>query len=138
MFLLDTNILSELRRPDKANARVLQWSNQVAMSEMYISVISILERELGILRIQRRDAVQATLLLNWLEHQVLMQFQGRILSIDIDVARCCAKLHVPNPKAERDALIAATALTHNLTVATRNIKDFEGCSVALLNPFESV
>jgi len=136
MFLLDTNILSELRRPHKANPHVLQWAAKCNLGDMYVSVISILEIEMGILRVQRHDVAQASILFDWLESHILRQFQGRILDIDIAVARCCAALHVPNPQAERDALIAATALTHHLTVVTRNTKDFITTGANLFNPFD--
>lgn len=136
MLLLDTNILSELRRPHKANPLVLQWANQVRVQDMYISVISVLEVEMGILRVQRHDVVQSKILLDWLEQQILPQFQGRILDVNVDIARRCAALHIPNPQAERDAIIAATALSHNMTVVTRNTKDFEKTGVLLFNPFE--
>lgn len=135
MFLLDTNILSELRRPHKAHPLVLQWANQVCVQDMYISVISVLEIEMGILRVKRHDVAQAKILLDWLEHHILPQFQGRILEVNVAVARCCAALHIPDPQAERDALIAATALTYNMTVVTRNTKDFIASSVPLFNPF---
>ncbi len=136
MFLLDTNILLELRRPHKAHPRVLQWASQVRVQDMYISVISILEIEMGILRVKRHDVAQAEILLDWLEHHILPQFQGRILGVNVAVARCCAALHIPDPQAERDALIAATALTYNMTVVTRNTKDFIASSVPLFNPFD--
>ena len=136
MFLLDTNILSELRRPHKANPHVLQWAAKSNLCDMYLSVISILEIEMGILRVQRHDVAQANILFDWLESHILRQFQGRILDVDIAVARCCAALHIPNPQAERDALIAATALTHHLTVVTRNTKDFIATGANLFNPFD--
>ena len=136
MLLLDTNILSELRRPHKAHPLVLQWARQVRVQDMYISVISILEIEMGILRVQRHDAAQSKILLDWLERQILPQFQGRILDVNVAIARRCAALHIPNPQAERDALIAATALSHNMTVVTRNTKDFVATGVLLFNPFD--
>lgn len=135
MFVLDTNILSELRRPDKAHPLVWQWANQVKIQDMYLSVISILEIEMGILRLKRHDTAQAAMLNDWLERQILLQFQGRVLDINIAVARRCAALHIPDPKAERDALIAATALTHQMTLVTRNTKDFVATGVTLFNPF---
>mgnify|MGYP000847533516 CR=1 FL=1 len=136
MLLLDTNILSELRRPHKAHPLVLQWASQVRVQDMYISVISVLEVEMGILRVQRHDVVQSKILLDWLESQILPQFQGRILDVNVTIARRCAALHIPNPQAERDALIAATALSHKMTVVTRNTKDFVATGVPLFNPFD--
>ncbi|QQN65811.1 type II toxin-antitoxin system VapC family toxin [Bradyrhizobium diazoefficiens] len=135
MFLLDTNVISELRRPDKADRNVVAWANAAPVANFFISVISILEIELGARLIERRDAEQGALLRAWVDGQVLTRFEGRILTIDTAVAQRCAQLHVPNPRAERDALIAATALVHGLTVVTRNVGDFEPTGVPLLNPW---
>lgn len=137
MFLLDTNVISELRRPDKADRNVVAWSNAVPAVNFFMSVVSILEIELGARLIDRRDAVQGTVLRAWINDQVLARFEGRILAIDTAVAQRCAQLHVPNPRAERDALIAATALVHGLTVVTRNVGDFEPTGVPLLNPWDA-
>lgn len=136
MYLLDTNVVSELRkvRTGKADARVTAWAQVTPASEMFLSAISVLELELGLLLVERRDHAQATLLRIWLDQHVLPAFDGRILPVDTAVARHCAKLHVPDPRAERDALIAATALVHGLTVVTRNVSDFEATNVGLLNP----
>lgn len=137
MFLLDTNVISELRRPDKADRNVVAWSNAVPAANFFMSVISILEIELGARLIDRRDALQGTVLRAWINDQVLARFEGRILAIDTAVAQRCAQLHVSNPRAERDALIAATALVHGLTVVTRNVGDFEPTGVPLLNPWDA-
>ena len=136
MFLLDTNVVSELRRPDKADRNVVAWANAIPAASFYISAISILEIELGALLIARRDVAQGAMLRSWIDHQVLARFEDRILAIDTAVAQRCAPLHVPNPRADRDALIAATALVHGLTVVTRNVSDFEFTGVALINPWE--
>ena len=137
MYLLDTNVVSELRkvRTGKADARVTAWAQVTPASEMFLSAISVLELELGLLLVERRDRAQAALLRVWLDQHVLPAFDGRILPVDTAVARHCAKLHVPDPRAERDALIAATALVHGLTVVTRNVSDFEATNVGLLNPW---
>ncbi|QQO36001.1 type II toxin-antitoxin system VapC family toxin [Bradyrhizobium diazoefficiens] len=137
MFLLDTNVVSELRRPDKADRNVVAWANAAPVANFFLSVISILEIELGARLIERRDAVQGAVLRAWIGDQVLTRFEGRILAIDTAVAQRCAQLHVPNPRAERDALIAATALVHGLTVVTRNVGDFEPTGVPLLNPWRA-
>lgn len=137
MFLLDTNVISELRRPDKADRNVVAWANAAPAANFFMSVISILEIELGARLIERRDAAQGALLRAWIDDQVLTCFEGRILAIDTAVAQRCAQLHVPNPRAERDALIAATALVHGLTVVTRNVGDFEPTGVPLLNPWSA-
>ncbi len=136
MFLLDTNVISELRRADKANLNVVAWATTIPAANFFISVISVLEIELGALLIARRDAAQGAVLRAWIDHQVLPRFDGRVLAIDTAVAQRCAQLHVPDPQAERDALIAATALVHRLTVATRNVIDFESTGVAVFNPWD--
>lgn len=138
MFLLDTKVISELRRPDKADGNVVAWANAIPATNFFISVISVLEIELGARLIQRKDGAQDAILRKWIDAQVLVRFEGRILAIDMAVARRCAQLHVPNPLAERDALIAATALVHGLTVVTRNVEDFEPTGVPLLNPWDGV
>lgn len=135
MFLLDTNVISELRRPDKADGNVVAWAGAAAAASFFLSAISILEIELGTLQIARRDATQGAILRSWIDDQILPRFEGRILPIDIAVAQRCARLHVPDPRAERDALIAATALVHGLTVVTRNMADFNPLGVLLLNPW---
>jgi predicted nucleic acid-binding protein len=135
MFLLDTNVISELRRPQKANGNVLAWAGTVSAASFFLSAITILEIELGTLQIARRDAIQGTILRTWIDEQILPRFESRILPIDTAVAQRCARLHVPDPRAERDALIAATALVHGLTVVTRNMSDFDSLGVTLLNPW---
>jgi predicted nucleic acid-binding protein len=135
MFLLDTNVISELRRPEKANNNVVAWANAIPTATFFLSVISILEIELGALKIARRDAAQGAVLRAWIDQQILPRFEGRILVVDTAVAQRRARLHVPDPRAERDAFIAATAMVHGLTVVTRNIADFKSVGVALLNPW---
>ncbi len=137
MYVLDTNVISELRKAKKTHPNVKKWAEPVPSASLYISVISVLELEIGILLIQRRDNQQGAILREWMDRHVLPTFSGRILSIDTDVARRCATLHVPNPRSDRDALIAATALVHGLTVATRNVADFERTGVGVLNPWEA-
>lgn len=137
MFILDTNVVSELRRAGqgKADENVIRWANSVEATSLYISVITVLEIETGILQIERRDADQANTLRNWFQGHVLKAFENRIIPIDDVVARRCARLHVPDPKSERDALIAASALVHGMTVVTRNTKDFEQTGAQLLDPW---
>lgn len=139
MFLLDTNVVSELRKAGsgKADMRVVAWAEGVDTAALYLSAISVLELELGVLRVERRDAAQGAMLRAWLDGQVMTAFDGRVLPVDTEVARRCARLHVPDPRAERDALIAATALTHGMTVATRNVADFHATGAAVLNPWEA-
>lgn len=138
MFLLDTNVVSELRKAGagKADANVVAWASSVPYGSLFVSAITVLELESGILHRERRDAAQAALLREWLENHVLPAFHDRILPIDTAVARRCARLHVPDPRTERDALIAATALVHGMTVVTRNVGDFQPTGVPLLNPWE--
>jgi predicted nucleic acid-binding protein len=135
MYLLDTNVISELRKVAKADRNMAAWAEQVDIQFMHISVVSILEIRLGILFVQRKDKVQANILDTWLTLQVIPAFAGRTLPIDLAVALRCAELHVPNPCSDRDALIAATALVHRLTVVTRNTKDFQPTGVTTLNPW---
>jgi len=138
MCLLDTDVVSELRKvkAGKAHPKVALWNDSVAPTEAFLSAISVLELERGILRIERRDAVQGAVLRAWLDNHVLRAFADRVLAIDTYVARRCAKLHVPDPRPERDALIAATALAHGLIVVTRNVGAFKPTGVEILNPWE--
>jgi predicted nucleic acid-binding protein len=135
MFLLDTNVVSELRkvRLGKANPEVARWAETVEAVTLYISAITVLELELGALLVERRDAKQGRSLRIWLDSHVLPEFEDRILPVDAVVAQRWAHLHVPDPRAERDALIAATALAHGMTVVTRNLNDFAATGVKLLN-----
>lgn len=138
-YLLDTNVLSELRKPASSqNRQVRAWARSLRPSKVWISVISVLEIEIGIGRLERRDPVQGALLRRWLEDDLTPRFTGRVLLIDLDVVRAAARLHVPDPRPERDALLAATALIHNLTMVTRNTRDFEPTGVPLLNPWDPV
>src|ERR1700758_4594979 len=103
MFLLDTNVISELRRPDKADHNVVAWASKIPATEFFLSAISILEIELGALLIARKDAAQGEVLRAWIDNQILPRFEGRILAVDTIMAQRCAHLHVPDPRAERDA-----------------------------------
>jgi predicted nucleic acid-binding protein len=136
MFLLDTNVLSELRRADRADARVAAWARSVDHLQFYLSAITILEIEAGTLLLARRDVQQGLVLRTWIDEHVLPAFEGRVLAVDTGVAQRCAKLHVPDRRPERDALIAATALVHRLKLVTRNVADFEPMGVDLINPWE--
>ena len=136
-FLLDTNVISELRKAKsgKANAAVTAWASQVPAGSLYVSAITLLELEMGVLQIERRDGAQGAVLRVWLDGHVLPAFAGRVLAVDAPVALQCARLHVPDRLSERDAMIAATAFVHRMTVVTRNVADFETSGVALLNPW---
>jgi toxin FitB len=137
MFVLDTNVVSELRKVRSGNAdvKVAEWADSVDAITLYVSAITILELEIGILRVKRRDTSRSALLRVWMDNHVLVEFAGRVLPVDAEVALRRARLHVPDPRGERDALIAATALVHGMTVVTRNLSDFEAMGVALLNPW---
>lgn len=135
MFLLDTNVVSELRRRKRAEPRVLAWADAVEPLLLHVSAVTILEIERGALRLGRRDPAQAAELHRWLREDVAQAFAGRMLAFDDLVALRCAALHVPDPRPERDAMIAATALEHGLTVVTRNVVDFSRIGVRLFNPW---
>jgi predicted nucleic acid-binding protein len=137
MYVLDTNVVSELRkvRLGRADPNVAKWADTVDAITLYISVITVLELETGVLQMERRDPRQGAILRVWLDNYVLPEFGDRVLSVDTAVAKGCARLHIPDPQAERDALIAATALVHGMTVVTRNVDDFAPTGVDVLNPW---
>ena len=137
MYLLDTNVISELRkaRAGKADLHVAAWAAPVPLTQLFVSVISIHELEIGVLLAERRDPRQGRLLRTWLDDRVVAGFGSRILPVDIAVVRLSARLHVPDPRPFRDALIAATALVHGMTVVTRNVADFKPTGVPLVNPW---
>ncbi|MBE0592593.1 MAG: type II toxin-antitoxin system VapC family toxin [Gemmatimonadales bacterium] len=138
MLLLDTNVVSELRkvRAGKADPHVAAWGRTTPGASLYLSAIVVQELEIGALQIERRDPAQGALLRTWLEEHLLPSFANRILPVDTAVARRSAALHVPDPRPYRDGLIAATALVHGVTLVTRNVVDFAPMGVALLNPWE--
>ncbi|MFT3872967.1 MAG: type II toxin-antitoxin system VapC family toxin [Nocardioides sp.] len=135
-FLLDTNVVSELRRRT-ADEHVVRWAAAIDRRQAFVSVVTVREIEAGVLLTERRDAHQGALLRSWLDEQILIGYADRLLPVDLTVARRAAALHVSDPRPERDALIAATALVHGLTVATRNVSDFEPTGVPVVNPWEA-
>lgn len=137
MYVLDTNVVSELRKIDagRANPRVKAWAKKLHSESAFLSVITVMELEQGTLSMERRDARQGAMLRAWLDGQILVEFDGRVLPVDLQIAKRCAAIHVPNPCSYRDSLIAATALVHGMTVVTRNVADFEGTGVSILNPW---
>ncbi|WP_341646893.1 type II toxin-antitoxin system VapC family toxin [Thauera sp. SDU_THAU2] len=138
MYVLDTNVVSELRklRFGKADANLAAWAESVDAADLFVSAITIMELELGVLSMERKDAAQGNRLRAWLEQHVLPEFSGRTLPVDTVVAQRCARLHVPDRRNERDALIAATALAHGMAVVTRNVADFKPTGVTILDPWE--
>lgn len=139
MFILDTNVVSELRkvRPGKADENVAKWADSVTTPDLYLSVITIQELEIGVLLAERRDAEKGAIFRTWLNNHVLPAFEGRILPVDLAVTLLSAKLHVPDPHPVRDGLIAATALVHGMAVVTRNVDDFKRTGVPILNPWDT-
>lgn len=127
MYVLDTNVVSEIRKTKagKADPNVAAWAGSIDTELTYISAITIQELEYGVLLAEHRDPPAGAILRNWLNHDVHETFKQRILPIDTEVARLAAAFHVPDPAPIVDALIAATAKTHNMTVATHNIHDFK-------------
>jgi predicted nucleic acid-binding protein len=134
-YLIDTNVWSELRNRGRADSNVRTWAEAADPGDLYLSAVTVFELERGVLLIERRDPQKGSRLRRWLEERVLEPFERQILPIDVQIARRCAALHVPDPRPERDALIAATALVHGMTIVTRNVSDFEPTGVALLNPW---
>ncbi|GHV59804.1 twitching motility protein PilT [Campylobacterota bacterium] len=135
MYLLDTNIISELRKgKPRQSPNVRKWAKDIAAHQLYLSVITIMKIEIGILRMERKDTKQSTILRRWFEI-VTQDFEGRILPFSAKTALLCAKTNVPNQRSFRDSMIAATAAEYNLALVTRNIADFEGLGIELINPF---
>lgn len=136
-YLLDTNVVSELRKVGDGNAdpNVTKWVGAQDSNDLFISAITILELERGILGIQRRTADQGSRLRRWMDSRVRPEFAERVLPIDDAVATRCAHLHIPDRRNEADALIAATALVHGLTVVTRNVQGFDGTNLIIIDPW---
>ncbi len=138
MYLLDTNVISEFRKikTGKADQNVASWASGVRASTLFLSAITFLELEYGTLLLERHDARQGIVLRAWLEHQVIIAFADRTFPITTTIARVCARLHVPDPRPERDAMIAATALVHSMLVVTRDVADFAPMGVPVINPWQ--
>ena len=138
MYLLDTNIISESRKLGTAriDARAAHWLSQIDVEATFVSAMTIFELDRGVRQMEHRDARQGAVLRRWFLDQVMTVYEHRTLPLSRAVALVCAGLHSPDPKSERDAWIAATAIDAGLTLATRNVADFVGMGVGLVNPFE--
>ena len=137
MFILDTNVVSELRKAKagKADDNVVTWAAAQDPAALFLSAITLLELEMGVRLAERRDSAQGAILRAWMADRVLPAFEGRVLPVDGPVALCCAALHVPDPRSDRDALIAATGIVHAMPIITRNVADFEPTGVKVINPW---
>ena len=138
MYLLDTNIVSESRKLGtlRIDAKVAGWLARIDVVETFVSAMTLFELERGVQQMERRDAAQGLILRRWLNDRVMVAYEARILPMSGAVAKVCAGLHMPDPKSERDAWIAATAIEGGLVLVTRNTRDFVGMGVDLVNPFE--
>ena len=135
-YLLDTNVISELRKPAHLiDTAVRGWVAACAPETLFISVITVMELEMGVGRVERKDPVQGRRLRGWLIERVLTAFQDRMLAVDLVVARRAALLHVPDAGAERDTLIAATVMVHGMQIVTRNVGDFPMMGSEIVNPW---
>lgn len=137
MFLLDTNVISELRKAGggKADQNVVSWLSGQDAAAFYISAITLMELDIGILLMERRDPVQGARLRTWIDDYIIPEFSERTVPIDMAIAFRCARLHVPDPRPARDAFIAASALVHGMTIVTRDVADFAPMGVTIINPW---
>ncbi len=138
MYLLDTNIISESRKlgTPKVDPRAARWLGQVDFETTFVSAMTIFELERGVRQMERRDTKQGAALRRWLDDQVMTTYENRTLPLSRSVALICAGLQIPDPKSERDAWIAATAIEAELILVSRNVVDFVNMGVGLINPFE--
>lgn len=138
MYLLDTNIISESRKlgTTRVDLCAAQWLSRIDVEATFVSAMTIFELERGVRQMERRDAKQGTALRRWFDDQIITIYEHRTLPLSRAVALICAGLHIPDPKSERDAWIAATAIDAELTLVSRNVADFVGMGVGLINPFE--
>ena len=138
MFLLDTNVVSESRKLGTSRVDVVaaSWLDRIDAAQTFLSAMTVFELERGVQQMERRDATQGLMLRRWLNDRVMLTYETRVLPLSGAVAQLCAGLHFPDPRSERDAWIAATAIDAGLRLATRNVGDFVGMGVSLFNPFE--
>ncbi len=137
MFILDTNVISELRK-GKSNQSdaVVRWSKTQPASQLFLSVVTLFELERGVLLLERSTPSEGINLRLWFDN-VKLKFGDRVLPYVLETATVCASLHLPNPRPERDAMIAATAIEHKFTVVTRNVADFANMGIDLINPWQT-
>lgn len=133
-FLLDTNVVSELRKRDRADALVRRWIDDHQTDEFWLSVLVVAELRRGVESIRRRDPPAASSLMAWLE-STIADYEDRILPVTLPIGQRWALLSIPNPLPVIDGLVAATALEHDLTLVTRNLDDVQRTGVAVVNPF---
>jgi hypothetical protein len=139
MYLLDTNVISEIRKhKSKIDTNVSNWASKNNSIEMFTSVICVSELHTGILKLENKEPPQGTAIRTWFDDQFIPDFKDRILDIDLDVAKIAAELQASGPKSFSDCLIASTAIQHNLTLVTRNVKDFRNINVKIFNPWEKM
>lgn len=137
MYLLDTSVLSALRSPAEDDLNLIVWASKQQVFNLYVSSISVLELKLAILQKRKTSPIEGEALNNWLQRQILPSFKGRIVAFDAEMAEYCAALHVPNPKSERDAMIAATCLLNNMSLVTRYPLDYKHIKMQTINPWEA-
>lgn len=133
-YLIDTNIISELRKGDRTNEGVRKWFDRHATDEIWLSVLVVAEIHRGTELLRRRDELAAAQLEKWLD-ALTASYADRILPVDLAIARRWARLGIPDPLPVVDALLAATALQHNLTLVTRNEGEMRRTGALLENPF---
>lgn len=136
MYLLDTNVISELRRPEKAAPAVIAWAGTIAQDAFLMSTMTVFELELGVQKKERSNSAQGAILRGWLK-QVMTEFEGRIIDIDTSVAVLAARYVNEHQIPEADALIAATAGAHGLVMVTRNVKHFQAAQLEVMNPWDT-
>ncbi len=140
MLLLDTNVISELRKVSRGQVHpnFAAWAKTLRWSDLYLSAITIHELEIGVSRLAQYDAMQADILRDWLDNKVLQRFASRILPVDTAVATHSARILLPRTRPLEDALIAATAYVHRMKIVTRNQADFEDYDIEVVNPWAAV
>ncbi len=134
MYLLDTNVVSELCRRDRCDDNVAFWYDSISDDELFLSVLTLGEIRKGIVLVRDRDPGQAEALEHWLMH-VKQSYEGRFLPIDADISDAWGQMHYIRNVPVVDGLLAAIAMVHNLTLVTRNIQHVQGLGASLLDPF---